>query len=181
MPGCEITTADGHLLAYFIQKPVPPGLLLDETLARVKELGGLAVAAHPTAPNSLSAELICRIARHPELNAVMVGIETLNAGLINGRSNRRAQGLAHVLPMAEVGGSDAHLLWMIGGGVTAYPGKGAESLKQALRNRQTRAWIGTRSPLRLIGTWLPHIPLRQAGWVTGNETPLSPVRLARLV
>src|SRR5512144_2117178 len=49
IPGCEIATRDGHLLALFIEQPVRPGLPLLETVLRVGYQGGLCIAAHPGA------------------------------------------------------------------------------------------------------------------------------------
>ncbi|HMV28934.1 MAG TPA: PHP domain-containing protein, partial [Anaerolineales bacterium] len=47
--GSEITTAEGDLLALNIREKIQPGLSLIETLLRVNEQGGVAVAAHPMA------------------------------------------------------------------------------------------------------------------------------------
>lgn len=45
--GEEVSTADGELLALFVERRVPPGRPAAETIAAVHEQGGLAVAAHP--------------------------------------------------------------------------------------------------------------------------------------
>src|SRR5438105_11609812 len=45
--GCEITTLHGHLLALFIEKPIPMWRPLDWTIGRIHEQGGLAIAVHP--------------------------------------------------------------------------------------------------------------------------------------
>lgn len=47
IPGSEVTTAEGDLLALNIHKKIQPGLSLIETLLRVKDQGGIALAAHP--------------------------------------------------------------------------------------------------------------------------------------
>lgn len=47
IPGEEITTRDGHILALFIHAPIPPGLSAQETIALIHGQGGIAVAAHP--------------------------------------------------------------------------------------------------------------------------------------
>lgn len=43
----EISTSNGHLLAYGIRKDVDAGLSLKESCEEVKKLGGIAVIAHP--------------------------------------------------------------------------------------------------------------------------------------
>lgn len=48
IPGIEITTLQGHLLALNITTLIPPKLDVNETIQRIHEAGGIAVAAHPT-------------------------------------------------------------------------------------------------------------------------------------
>jgi len=48
IPGIEITTLRGHLLALNVTTPIPPKLAINETIQRIHEAGGIAVAAHPT-------------------------------------------------------------------------------------------------------------------------------------
>jgi len=43
IPGSEITTAEGHLLALFIKQRIPAGLSLIETLLEIQKQDGLAV------------------------------------------------------------------------------------------------------------------------------------------
>jgi predicted metal-dependent phosphoesterase TrpH len=45
--GVEISSHDGHMLAYGISEPVPRGLGCAETLERIESLGGIGIAAHP--------------------------------------------------------------------------------------------------------------------------------------
>ena len=47
VPGEEITTLDGHLLAIGISEEVKPGLSLNETLDIIHNQGGIGIAAHP--------------------------------------------------------------------------------------------------------------------------------------
>ncbi len=49
IPGIEISTAEGDLLALFVTEIVPAGLSLVETVLKVRELGGVCIAPHPTA------------------------------------------------------------------------------------------------------------------------------------
>ena len=48
IPGIEITTIHGHLLALNVTTPIPPKLDINETIQRIHEADGIAVAAHPT-------------------------------------------------------------------------------------------------------------------------------------
>ncbi|MGQ9491294.1 MAG: PHP domain-containing protein [Anaerolineae bacterium] len=92
VPGVKITTAEGHLLAYWVGRPVPAGRPLIETLLRVGEQGGLCVAAHPTAQwvPSLGAARVRQALQHPEAGRFLVGIEVYNIGLPRLVNNRGA-------------------------------------------------------------------------------------------
>jgi predicted metal-dependent phosphoesterase TrpH len=183
VPGNEITTAEGHVLALFIRQQVPAGLSLIGTVLRVGELGGLCIAAHPMArvSGSLTAAAIYQALQHPQVGCTLVGVEAYNAGLVYSQSNRAAQALAQTLPVAQVGNSDAHMLWMIGRGTTEFSGSTASQLRRALEEHATRVVKGQPSgALRIISTWVPRYLLRRAGWVDWTPAPHTSPRLSRL-
>ena len=47
VPGVEVSSADGHVLALWVTQPIPRGLSLAETVSAIHEQGGVAVLAHP--------------------------------------------------------------------------------------------------------------------------------------
>ena len=49
IPGIEITTAEGDLLALFVTQKIKPGRWLIETILDVGEAGGICIAPHPMA------------------------------------------------------------------------------------------------------------------------------------
>jgi predicted metal-dependent phosphoesterase TrpH len=49
IPGAEISSADGHILALNIKKNIPKRMSAAKTIAAIHEQGGLAIAAHPYA------------------------------------------------------------------------------------------------------------------------------------
>lgn len=159
IPGVEITTAEGDLLALAIQKIVPAGLSLIETVRRVGEQGGFCIAPHPGASGfgmkSLSAASIAQALRHPEIKRILLGIETYNATSLDRYSNLNAKTWARQLDVAQTGSSDAHVLEAIGLGATLFPGKTLRDLIAALwmgttRVRKSPEW----SPARVLGTWV---------------------------
>lgn len=171
IPGCEITTAEGHLLALFIHRPVPPGLPLLETVRRVGEQGGLCIAAHPGARGTQSLPLpaVYRVMQHPDGREVLVGIETTNTGQLDQKSAWAARAMADVFQISQVGCSDAHLLWMIGMGATVFPGSGAAALRQALLSGETEPVSnGQPNPLRLVGGFLSGYLLHKAAALGGS-------------
>lgn len=182
IPGSEVSTAEGHLLALFIRQKIPMGLSLVETVRYVGELGGLCIAAHPMASgsSSLSAEAIRNALQYPDVASILVGVEAINAGLFHQGSNLLATALARSLPVAEVANSDSHILETIGFGMTEFEGNSAEDLRRALVTRQTRAIVTQRAtPGLVIPAWLRYFLLKKAGWVRWTPQPRQPMRLGR--
>jgi predicted metal-dependent phosphoesterase TrpH len=173
IPGIEITTADGDLLAYNITEKVSPHLSVEETILRVGELGGFCIAAHPMASgmgmNSMSAMTILKILANPKLAKIMIGIETYNATAIDRLGNQSTRLMAKGLPVAKVGNSDAHILSAIGLGATEFAGSTAADLISALKNRKTRIrrqkeWTA----FRILGMWAINYigsAFTRLGWV----------------
>jgi predicted metal-dependent phosphoesterase TrpH len=182
IPGIEISTRDGHLLALFVEKTIPAGLSLIETLLRVGEQGGLAVVPHPEAPltSSVSRTKIQGALAHPDAHLVLAGLEVCNAGMPYRFSNTRARQIAQGLPLARVGNSDAHIPWGVGMGYSEFPGRSAADLRAALFNHTTvpHGVLGIVS-LSPIFHWVWNYMLRQLGWVSSNHQPQMPLILAR--
>ena len=158
IPGSEITTAEGDLLALFIHEKIQPGLSLIETLLRVNEQGGVAVAAHPMAGGmgmkSLTPASILRALKHPVAKKVLIGIETYNGTAIDRVSNHYARIFANTLNIAHTGNSDAHIIDTIGFGATEFPGTTAADLLKALHERTTRVRkLNEWSAFRVISSW----------------------------
>ncbi len=159
IPGVEITTAEGDLLGLGIHKAVPAGLPLIETLLRIGEQGGYAIAPHPMAAGmgmkSLNFYSVRKAVRHPEAGRILLGIETYNATAIDRESRMFAEVLSYRAGLARVGSSDAHALDAIGLGATEFPGSTAADFRRALQEgtttpRHKPSW----SFLRIMGSWV---------------------------
>ncbi|MBI5943126.1 MAG: PHP domain-containing protein [Chloroflexi bacterium] len=158
IPGSEITTADGDLLALFITEKVKAGLSLIESVLRVRELGGICIAPHPMAGGmgmkSLSAGTILKALRIPQVAETLIGIEVYNATALDRISNHYARLLANGLDIAHVGNSDAHVVDAIGLGATEFEGNTAADFLIALKNKNTKVrkqkeW----SAFRIVSSW----------------------------
>jgi predicted metal-dependent phosphoesterase TrpH len=162
IPGIEITTAEGDLLALFVTQKIMPGQSLVETLLRVGEAGGICIAPHPMARGagmkSLSYPSIVRALDHPVAGRILIGIETFNATALDRESNHLAQKLWAESPgAAQVGNSDAHVLHAIGSGATEFPGNSAAHLLDALWMGATDVRRGEQmSSARILGSWAIH-------------------------
>jgi predicted metal-dependent phosphoesterase TrpH len=182
IPGMEISTADGHLVALFLKRKIPAGLSLLATVRRVGIEGGLCIAAHPAVPgaSSLSVAAIREAYQHRDVRRVLVGIETFNAGVYKGLDQSPVEALAQSLPLARVGSSDAHVLWTIGQGMTYFNGHSAADVRRALEMRETK--VQSLNPSKFIDVafgWVSGYMLRKAGWIQANASPEAPVTLSR--
>jgi predicted metal-dependent phosphoesterase TrpH len=137
--GEEVSTAEGHLLALFIDHWLPPGRPAAETIASIHAQGGLAIAPHPF---DRSVPSLGR-AGHDQPGWDFDAIEGFNAGVVwwQRGSNRTAQRAATRMGLPLVGGSDAHALATTGLGYTLFPGTGANDLYRAIQAGQT-GWGG---------------------------------------
>ena len=76
IPGAEVSTRDGHLVALFIKALPPAGMPLIDTLIHIGEQGGIAIAPHPfnNLPNSLSLEAVLGVLNHPLAKGTLKGM-----------------------------------------------------------------------------------------------------------
>jgi predicted metal-dependent phosphoesterase TrpH len=183
IPGCEISTADGHLLALFINRPIPAGLSLVKTVRLVREQNGVCIAAHPNArgADSLQFSTIRRALLNPEVQGTLLGIEAFNGGLGFTRRNAATELIAKTFPLAQVGNSDAHVLETLGQGSSEFPGATAMDLRAALENATTRVRKGVGlDGYKVLRNYLPRYFLRKLGWVAYNADPMQPLTYARI-
>ena len=181
IPGVEVTTLEGHILALFVCQAIPSGLSVEETVLRTVELGGLCVVPHPTMKSgmSLSPGAIRKALENPAVAAGLVGFEFFNAGLSGSQRDINAQTLTRQLPLARLGCSDAHTDWMIGLGATRFPGQTAQDVRHALLNRQVEPLLARNINWGDFAVrYVPRLVLRYAGWVSWNQAPSEPLRLA---
>ncbi|HEX9115671.1 MAG TPA: PHP domain-containing protein [Anaerolineae bacterium] len=181
IPGTEITTRQGHLLALFVNQTFPRGRSLKETVLRVAERGGVCIAAHPTGQfiPSLTAADIADALADPDVARTLLGLEVYNAGLPFLRNNRNAQILGDRVGLAQLASSDSHLLWTIGLCATQYPGTSARCLRDALEQRLTVPVIHNR-PFRFFTDWTRSKVLRFAGLAYNSMAPGEEWVLRRL-
>ncbi|MCI4356569.1 MAG: CehA/McbA family metallohydrolase [Thermoplasmata archaeon] len=133
VPGIEISTREGHLLAFGVGEVPPLHQPVAETIEWVEAHGGVAVPAHPARHAHGIGRRIAERLRVPAL-------ETLN-GHNTEVANARAALIAARRGLGETGGSDAHDPESVGRGYTVFP-EGVESLDailEELRRRHTQS------------------------------------------
>jgi predicted metal-dependent phosphoesterase TrpH len=172
IPAMEISTAEGHLLAYEITAPIARGLALTESILQVHEQGGFCIIPHPAAvaAHSIPLENLTKALENELVAETVIAMETLNGGFY--RRNHLAEKMMAQLPLAAVGGSDAHILDGVGRAVTQFEGNTVEDLKTAFRQGQTKpTWHHRTNATAYTLQHHLHRALRLAGWVVSVEGP----------
>jgi predicted metal-dependent phosphoesterase TrpH len=117
--GEEVRTLEGDLIALYIERAVPRGLSVAETIAAVREQGGLIGVPHPF--DRYRGSLLQALAGSP-FDSPVDWIEVHNARVMVGDGNTQAAAYAaeHRLPGVAV--SDAHSVIEVGVAYTALDG-----------------------------------------------------------
>lgn len=143
MMGCEITTLDGHLLALDIEKPVRMLQSLEKSIEAVHRQGGLCIVPHPLSwlTPSVGLRVMMRVFHSSSPWIYFNGIELFNPSIAGRVAHRKARTLNRgLLHLAETGGSDAHMLPLIGTGVTFFEGSTADDFRRSLQEGRTKGW-----------------------------------------
>ena len=111
IPGMEVSSKDGHIVALNVQELIPRGLAADETVDRIHRAGGIAIACHPY--------VLFKGALGKKVSSKFDAIEVINARAFPfGRSVRKAEEAAANLRLPRVAGTDAHYGSQVGYGYT---------------------------------------------------------------
>ncbi len=131
LPGVEITTANGHLLAYGISTDIDAGMSMEESCAAVRKMGGLCFLAHPF-------DFIRGGSIRISSFRVVDGVEVYNS---KNPFNFLAARYAAKYGKPGIAGSDAHFAEHIGAAVTYLASPTPSSLLEA-------RFEGRRMPIR---------------------------------
>lgn len=133
--GEEVTTRRGHLLALYLEARIPALRSIEETLERIRDQGGVAIAPHPMAPltPSLGRRSLLQLHHDPDERHRLDAIELLNPSAA-GRSRQlvRQHLNEQVLRLPAVGNSDAHVLDGVATAWTWFRGVSAADYRAAL-------------------------------------------------
>jgi predicted metal-dependent phosphoesterase TrpH len=143
IPGEEVSTADGHLVALGINEFIPPRLSIEETLDLVHEQGGVGIAAHPFAFNRKGLGSLAK-----KCDA----IEVFNALNLERIANFKNKYFAEKHNLPKTAGSDAHCITMIGYGITNIHASNLDRALKAIRKGETDV-IGRYPPTKVIMDW----------------------------
>ena len=181
IPGVEVSTAHGHLLAVGVERMPPRRRPYDETIAWIHERGGVAIVPHPFQRSRHGVRQ--RNVPVPEVDdegdPVADGdaidqvdaVEVFNAWLFTGYRNRRARRFAAKHDYPGVAASDAHHLEYVGRAYTDVEIEGRESVADitaddvldAVRAGTTTV-DGRRAPIRMAARHYVAAAWRKSGY-----------------
>ena len=166
VPGVEVSTRDGHLLALFIEERPPALNSAIRTADWVLNRGGLCVAPHPFTrwTHSLHSRAVDAAVRA----GVLAGVEVLNASLAGRASRPHALAFAARHGLAQIGASDAHMVVMVGLARTTFPGRTPSDVRAAIESATSSADGRFATPAEMASECIPqlarsmvHLPLRR--------------------
>jgi predicted metal-dependent phosphoesterase TrpH len=170
VPGVEVSTAHGHLLALGVERRPAPRRPLDETVETVRDMGGVAVVPHPFQRTRHGVRR-----RHIE---DCDGLEVYNAWVFTGYRNRRARRFADDRGYTPVAASDAHSAPYIGRAYTDLAVEDADDVADVDRedvlaalDDGTTAVTGRRQPLHRSAAHYLSGAARRANYALRRRVP----------
>lgn len=139
IPGCEVSTAAGHITGLFLERPLPLEALgrlpaPAAAVAAIREAGGLAVLAHPYQRPGAAPEAF---------TFPLDAVEAVNARACFKvpDANEKAAALAQKRCLPAAGGSDAHDAAEVGNAYTELEAQALTlpALREALSEGRSRA------------------------------------------
>lgn len=181
IPAIEISTSDGHLLAYEVTKPVIRGLSLQESVLQVHAMNGFCIIPHPQVlgNDAIRLEVLNKALKNPIIAETILGIEMINGGLF--RRNSLTAGMAEKLNLAPIGSSDGHNIDSVGRVVTHFEGTTIQELKNNLYQRTTRAdWHHRTFDPIFFAEHMSYRILRNFGFGVGYDSQKNTAKLTRI-
>src|SRR5512139_3248912 len=111
IPGMEVSSSDGHIVALNVHELIPRGFSAVETVARIHKAGGVAIACHP--------HVLFKGCLRDKVCATFDALEVINARAFPFKNSvKKAEETAERLKLSRVAGTDAHYGPQIGYGYT---------------------------------------------------------------
>jgi predicted metal-dependent phosphoesterase TrpH len=135
IPGEEIMTPQGEILAFFVKETIPPGLSPDETIRRLRDQGAVISVSHPydrLRKGAWEEADLLKIVDKVD------AIEVFNSRCIYPEDNAKALAFAQAHNKRGTVGSDAHIPYELGRSTLQMqpfegPGDFFEALKEAVQ------------------------------------------------
>jgi hypothetical protein len=152
--GEEVKTAEGEVVGLFLERTIPPGMTFAETIAAIKEQGGVVYVPHPF-------DRLHDVPGAALLRANVTDIDVLevfNSRLAFPGFNEQAERFARRYRIPAAAGSDAHVLASLGTALTGMddfsgPVDFVEALAESRIVRRPKSYLYLQS-LKMVQTGL---------------------------
>jgi predicted metal-dependent phosphoesterase TrpH len=173
--GEEVSTRGGHLLALFLERPIPAMKSLRWSIEAVHDQGGLAIPAHPLVPFPMCAQggAIRRLLNDDNAAVHPDALETWNPTALGKYRHEAVVRFAEELGLPQVGNSDAHALAAIGTCWTTFPGRTTGDLRAAIVAGSTGSHGAFHGSFEQLGVYRGQLAKYARGW---QATTLGAIR-----
>lgn len=183
VPGLLLTTADGALLALWIDQAPASARPLDETVNAIHDLGGLAIVPYPFARwrRSIGRRTLEGLLRSDDRSVHPDAIQLTTGSVRAGSGAERAFELnASSYHLAEIGASNAVFAERVASAYTLFPGtlrlgRRAAELRDAIEAGTARASKGRSPSFRQLG-WRQLVEQRTRELGFASRRAFSPLR-----
>jgi predicted metal-dependent phosphoesterase TrpH len=151
VPGVEVTTLEGHVVALYVEEPIPSLRRVEETIEAVRRQDGVCFVPHPMSwlTRSIGPGGFKRVAAAGlAFDAIELASASPGSRLYLDKARRLNQE-TYALP--GVGASDAHFVQAIGSAYTRFDGSSAADLRRAFSEGSTEGHTGRFPSLRDVG------------------------------
>lgn len=144
--GQEVRTTAGDLIALYLERPIRPGMAIDEAAQQIRDQGGAVGLAHPFDRFRAGAGRRGWEQELERATPLLDFVEAWNARLFAGNGNVRAAEWAREHGLPGVASSDAHTLMEVGVAysILAGPIDSAAELRTALADIRLVVARGSR-------------------------------------
>jgi len=133
VPGIEVNSREGHIVALGVDDTVPKGLSAEHTIELLRKQNCVIIIPHPYDLSKPSVDPL-------RLKVSIDGIETVNSAMIPfGFAKRKSEEAARILGVSMVAGSDSHIPSTIGDAYTLLEASSAsvEGVLESIRSGRT--------------------------------------------
>ena len=165
--GEEVKSADGDLIAVFIEKLVPPGMSAIDTIAAIREQGGLVGVPHPfDRTRGYGRKSGADLA---DIAGQIDWIEFYNARVIGGSANERAAAFGREHGLPGLCASDSHTVMEVG--ISYNAGSGDPSTPAGLLAALAEFDMHAYHASYYVRAWTPLAKLIQSVRGNGRSRP----------
>ena len=151
VPGVEITTLEGHVVALYLEEPVPSLRRVEETIEAVQRQGGVCFVPHPMSwlTRSIGPGTMARVeAAGLRFDAIELHSANPTTRLYIDKARRLNDAGARI---PGLGASDAHFKEAIGSAYTTFEGANGDDLRRAITEGSIAGDQSTFPSLRKVG------------------------------